>query len=165
MHYVKITYVVISMLLLCLSRNAVAANEVMTIQIVDGGTVEVVVSGLLFDDCANRVNPPIDIVSTGSHFYVTSPNPLLPACVIPLDPPQPYSVVAQLGVLDPGSYSVTWVQSLFFNSTINFSVSATPQVISTTGVVGIIAMVFGILLAVPFNYTFKPSVRRRFHAL
>lgn len=140
-----------------LSQYALGADEVLSDRVGVDGQVEAVVSGVLNDECAPRVNSPESVTSTGTEFSVVSSDKPLPPCVIPLDPPQPYEVVADLGVLEPGSYSVSWVQPGFFSSSIEFSVPQAPVGVPSTSWFSLVALVVALLVVLRFNKAFRPS--------
>ena len=158
----KAKLVVLVLLLAGLSQSAIGADEVLSVRIGTDGTVNAVVAGVLNGECDPRVILPEAVTSVGTAFSVTSQNTPPPPCAIPIVPPRPYESVATLGVLGPGTYSVSWVQSGFFSSTINFSVPAAPMVIPSVSLLSLIALIVALLVVLPSNYAFKRTAGREF---
>lgn len=158
----KTTLLVLLALAALASGRTFAANEVLSVRFAPDGSVEAVVTGTVNDLCAMRVNAPVSVTSAGSSFTVQSPNPPPLPCTILLDPPQQYEVVAHLGVLAPGAYTVTWEQPQFFTSSIVFSVPAGPLGIPSTGVLTLILLIAAVCLTLPFNHVAKRTALKDF---
>jgi hypothetical protein len=129
-----------------LSQSAVADSESLSFRLTSSGQVEAVVSGLRTNQCGFVFLPATSIAIVGNSISITSPNPPPPPCDMPIVPPQPYEVVANLGVLTEASYSVTWTKGVVLSAQLVLA-SLGPQAVpalNTHGLV-LIAMLIGLL--------------------
>ena len=110
-------------LLFSFSPNAAAVDEQLSVRFAGGGQVQAVASGWIDHQCPVVIYPPQEITRTGMHFLLESPDIFPPPCDGPVDPPLPYEVTANLGVLEPGNYTLTWRQGQQWEDTIAFGVA------------------------------------------
>ena len=96
-----------------LSQTAFANDETLSLRQLPNGDSQAVISGKLVGGCAPfRMNPLEAVERSGLVITVNSEAGGIPGICVPLIvPPQPYEVIAPLGQLSPGSYSVSWTTS------------------------------------------------------
>lgn len=102
-----------SVALAVLSRCAMADGESLSFRLTPSGEVEAVVSGLRTNHCGFTFVPATSTAIVGSSISINVPPP---PCNMPIVPPQPYEVVANLGVLAGASYTVTWTQGVVLSA-------------------------------------------------
>ena len=110
-------------LLFSFSPNAAAVDEQLGVRFLGVGHVRAVVSGGIDNQCPMLISPPNSITRTGMHILVESPDIIPLPYDIPIDPPEPYEVTADQGVLEPGNYTLTWKQGQQWEDTIAFGVA------------------------------------------
>ncbi len=135
-----------SIALSLLSQYAMADSESLFFRQNPSGEIEAVVSGLRTNLCGFVFVPPTSIAIVGSSISIVSPNVPPPPCFIPITPPQPYEVVANLGVLSGASYSVTWTQGVVLSAQL-FPAALAARAVPTIGPYGLLltAVLIGLL--------------------
>ncbi len=123
MNKMKVLYLTIGVFFLLQNKMTFASNEFLFVRTAVGGGYEVVVQGTVENVCQGIITNTPQVMINGFSIQIETINvPLLP-CFIPISPPRVYSVVAPLGKLTPGQYSITWSQPDFFTGSIQFNVS------------------------------------------
>jgi len=142
---------------LLLSEPATAVNESLAFRLAPSGHFEAVVSGL--DDgpgcIIHEFTSPQSVVVAGNSISITSTS--APFCTIPIFPLIPYQVVADLGVLGPGIYQVTWTQAPDSLSAQLATNALAPEPIPTISFVGVLAMMLCIGLTAMRSLTTRST--------
>ena len=158
---IKGTIALLSTPIFLLSLSAKADSESLHFRLNASAEIEAVVVGLLTNECGFRFLPATSITIVGGSISIDSPNVAPPPCFMPIVPPRPYEVIANLGVLPASSYSVTWTQGPSV-----LSAPLIPARLSATAVPVPIFGPFGLLLTAIFVGLFgayavpNPSVNR-----
>ena len=142
---------------LCMRERMPGAAEPSPPSFTVSGLVQSVVSGLRVDRCAPQVVQPTSISVAAGQVSVEGPFLTWPPCVLPIVPPQPYSVVAEVGMLPPGEYSLSWTQGDWFSSPARFVVPSAARSIPSTSTLSVLILA----LAAALLACLVPAAHRR----
>ena len=146
--------------ILSFSDVAWAINEALTFRVVGNGHVVAVVSGL--DDgpgcLLQEFHRPESIIVTGNSIAITS-NANVGFCTIPLFPLVPYEVVADLGVLAPGVYQITWTQGPVVLSAQFAATALAPEPIPTMSFAALLTLALSISFITTRSLTTRSTGR------
>lgn len=143
MSKMKIVFLAVCMIFLFHNKVAFASNEYLYVRAVVGGDYEVVAQGTREDHCQTVItDTPPSVIINGFEIQITTSSWTPLPCVIPINPPITYSVVAPLGRLIPGQYLITWSQSGFYTGSVQLNVAASnPVSIPTLSPVALISLI------------------------